>query len=470
MANNKDFKGAGASSAGDPSYALFNPMDIYEDEIYDKLVPTVPYMSSLSWLKKIAGRSSKRKVRRSEWSFYEDQQFMKAAGTIAAIAVNGAMFDITLSAADHGNIGGTNKSSFPVEGMVCLFQDGRTQGYVNSINRTVDGAHVVTVKKLNPSQDIATVATVGTTVVFFSNAQIEASGKTEARSAQFEKITNTMQIVREFVSSTDLEMQNFTWVTFGGKKYLWYKNIQDTAQRFQFQKEAALLLNQQASGLTNKNSKPISTAFGLIPQIEAAGINLEYFNKPDGAAFDEMILALDNNYAEKEYVVGHGTNAMLKLKDYLVEFGQNGTGNISFSPFSGGESQAISIGFKSYSVSAYNFYFQDWTILSHKDSLGAPGLPFRHKLIFIPAGVTRNADPDLPEDAAQYEPYIQLVTPEWGVATGSHIDKGDYLMWEDGALATPFPTNDILAKGVHMATYYGLEIRCRHKFAQMDLA
>jgi hypothetical protein len=50
------------------------------------------------------------------------------------------------------------------------------------------------------------------------------------------------------------------------------------------------------------------------------------------------------------------------------------------------------------------------------------------------------------------------------------MDHGDYLMWETGALANPFPTSDVLEKGVHMATYNGLEIRCRHKFAQMDLA
>lgn len=466
----KNFKGAGASAQGGASYALFNPMDIYEDEIYDQLVKTVPYMSSLSWLKRIAGRHTKRKVRRSEWSFYEEQQFMKAAAKIASITPNGAMFDIVLSAADHGDIGGAGESSFPVEGMSCLFQDGKTTGYVNTVTRTTPGAHMVTVKKWNASQDISTVATVGSTIMFFSNAQPERSTKTEARQETFEKITNKMQIVREYYDTSDVELQNQTWFEAAGRKYLWYTNIEKTAQRFQFQKEAAILLTPPAESLTNKNNKPINSAYGLIPQIDANGLTLEYFNKPDGAAFDEVMLALDNNYAEKKYIVGHGMNLMLKLKDYLVEFAKNGTGNISFSPFSGGESQAIKLDFKSYSVGSYEFYFQNWDIFSHKDSLGADGLPFRHMGIFIPAGTTRNADPDLPEGAAQYEPYIQLITPTWGKNAGGNADKGDYLMWETGALANPFPTNDEISVGVNMVTYLGLEIRCRHKFAKWELA
>jgi hypothetical protein len=469
--NNKNFLGGGASNQGGASYALFNPMDVYEDEIYAKLQRTVPHMSALSWLKQIAGRHGKRRVKRSEYSFYEEQQFIKAAATIASITPNGAMFDIVLSAGDHGDIGGTDESSYPVEGMSCLFQDGKTTGYVNTVTRTTPGAHMVTVKKWNSSQDIGTVATVGSVIMFFSNAQIEKSTKTEGRSEQFEKITNKLQIVREFYDTTDVELQNQTWIEFeNGKKYLYYHNIDKTAQRFQFQKEAAVLLTPQASGLTNKNSKPINSAFGLIPQIDQHGITLEYFNKPDGAAFDEVILALDNNFAEKSYIVGHGINLMLKLKDYLKEFAANGTGNISFSPFNGGEEQAIKLNFKSYSVGAYEFYFQQWDIFGHKDSLGAPGLPFRHMGIFIPTGNASNPNPDGYPDVPHYVPYIQLISPTWGRAASSHADKGDYLMWETGALAVPFPTNDELGVGVHMATYIGLEMHCRHKFAKWELA
>ena len=112
--NDKNFPGAAAASA---SYELFNPLDLYIIEEYQKAIRQVPYMSSLSWLKALKGRHSKRKVRRSVYSYFEEGQFMKAAATIAAIAANGAMFDITLSAVDHNDIGGTDEGSFPVERM-----------------------------------------------------------------------------------------------------------------------------------------------------------------------------------------------------------------------------------------------------------------------------------------------------------------------------------------------------------------
>jgi hypothetical protein len=468
MANNRDFKGAVAAQ---PSYELFNPLDIYQDEIYQKTAKTVPYMSSLSWLKALKGRYSKRKVRRHEYSFYEEGQFMKAACTIQSITPNGAKFDIVLSAGDHSDVGGTDETSFPVEGMTCLFQDGKTTGYVESKNETTAGAHVVTVKKLNSSQDIGTVATAGSVIMFFSNAQPERSGKTTPRVPQFEKITNKMQTLREYFDTTDFEVQNMVeFETQDGKKYMYYKGIEDTAQRFEFQKETAVLLTPESSSLTDKNGKPVQTAFGLIPQIEQHGINLEYYNEPDGASFDEVILALDNNYAEKSYIVGHGLNLMLKLKNFLVQFGANGTGNISFAPFDGGEAQAIKLNFKSYSVGAYEFYFQQWDIFSHKDSLGAANLPFRHMGIFIPSGNTRNPDPNKPAGSPDYEPYIQLVSPTWGVALNKNIDKGDYLMWETGALAGQGPTSDIMEVGVNFYSQISLEQRCRHKFAKWELA
>ena len=471
MAVQNDINFPGAAAVANHNYSLFNPLDLYASEIYQKSIRRVPYMSSLSWLKGIKGRFAKRKVKRSQYSFYEEGQFMKGACTIAAISTSGSNFLITLSAADHSDFDGTTGDvSFPVEGMDCVFADGRTVGHVSSKDTTTPGAHVLTVKKYNSSQDIATVAQVGTAIVFYSNSQTERSGQTQTRAPQFEKITNYMQIIREGFDTSDVEAQNQMWFeTSSGQKYLWYKGFDDTFERFEFQKEAALLISPQASGLTDKNGKAIQSAYGLTQQIADHGINLEYFNKMDGAAFDEMILALDNNYADKSYMVGHGTNVMLKLKDYLKEFAANGTGNISFSPFDGGQEQAINLNFKSYAVGQYEFYFQNWSIFSHKDTLGASGLPFRHKMIFMPGGMTRNADPNKAEDAPDYEPYIQLTSPEWGFAP-AHLDKGEYLMWETGALASGGGTSDILERRVHMVAYVGLEHRCRHKFAQFDIA
>lgn len=446
------------------SYALFNPLDLYETEVSEKLSRKVPTPASLNWLKKMDDRMSTRKTKRSEYSFYEEGQYMAASAKITSVTPNGAKFDIVL-ADGYSNIGGANATSFVVENQLVMFADGKTTGFVETTDKTTPGAHKITVKKTDSTQDISTAAVVGTTMVFFSNGQAEGSGATQSRVEQYSKITNKLHILREYFEVTDEEMYNQSWFEVNGKKYLWYKGIEATANRFELQKQLALLVSNQSTGLTDKNGSVVQTTHGMIPQIRTGGAELEYFGKPDEASFDEVMLHLDNNYGENKYFVGNGHNLMLGLKDMLVKFGQNGTGNISFTPFTGGEKQAIKLDFKSYSVGDYEFYFNNWKILSHKDTLGADGLPFRHMGIFIPAGYTRDANPELPEGSSSYVPYLVMVTPPLSAfASNPNIVKGDYLMWETGAFANQGATSDKAKKEVHFMTYVGLEMRCRNKW------
>jgi hypothetical protein len=462
-----DIKGAGQATQ---SYALFNPLDLYQDEVYAKLIGRVPHMNSLSWLKSMKNRTQKRNVNRSEYSYYQEQQWFNASAQIESVTPNGAKFDIVLKAGSHQSIGGTNNKSFVVKNMFVLFADGQTSGFVESHDKAADGAHEITVKKVNASQDIGAVALAGTTMVFFSNGQPEQGGKTESRVEQYDKVTNKVQIVREYFEVTDKEAQNASWFeTSSGKKYLWYHGISTTAERFEMQRELSALLLPQGASLTDLAGAPVETMNGLFPQIRQHGSTVEYLSKPDGAGFDEIMLQLNDAYSDKKFFVGHGMNYMLALKDFLVEFAKNGTGNISFSPFEGGEKQAISLNFKSYSVGAWEFYFNEWDILSHRDSLGADGLPFRHMAAYLPAGMTKNPDPNRPAGASEYEPYICLVSPNWGMPL-PNIDKGDYLMWETGALAANGPTSDILEKGVHFVAYDSFEMRCRNKFLLHEIA
>lgn len=447
------------------TYALFNPLDIYETEVSQQLSMKVPTPQSLNWLKKMEGRMSTRKTKRSVYSLYEEGQYMAAVAKIGLVTPNGAKFDITLSDG-YGSVSAANADSFVVENMLVLFSDGHTTGFVETVNKTVAGAHVATIKKTDTTQDIATAAVVGTNMVFFSNAQPEGSGSTQSRVEQYTKLTNKLHIIRELFNVTDEEMYNQAWFEpVPGKRYLWFKGIQSTANRFEIQRQLALLISNQSTGLTDKNGSVVQTTHGMIPQIRTGGFEQEYFVKPDGADFDEVMIALDNNYGEKKYFVGDGHNLALALKDFLVEFGQAGTGNISFTPFQGGEKQAISLDFQSYSVGPYSFYFNTWSILSHKDTLGADGFPFRHMGIFIPAGITRDANPDLGEGSPNYVPYLVMVTPPLSAfAANPQIVKDDYLMWETGAFANQAPNSDLAKKVVHFLAYVGLEMRCRNKW------
>jgi hypothetical protein len=454
------------------SYALLNPLDLYQTAIYSELVRVVPRASALGWLKHLKGYMGTRKTDRHQYSFYQEGQYFRGKATIAAIAANGAMFDITLSAGDHSSVSGANKDSFVVKDQTVVFADGKTQGYVYDVNKTADGAHVVTVKKNTPSSDIASIALVGTSMVFFSNAQGEGGGKTSPRVEQYTKITNKMQVIREFFEVTDFEMQNKSWFNVNGKRYLHYHGVASTAERFELQTELAMLIQEESSGLTNLAGSAVQTMNGLFPQIRTGGQRIERIGSVDTAAFTEIIDALDANYGGNKYFVGSGQGLQNDLVDFLIAFGQQGTGNISFAPFGeGGATQALKLGFKSYNIHDYEFYFEKWQILSHEDSLGAEGLPFRDYGAFIPAGMTRDANPELAAGSPSHVPYIMSVTPPLDTMEANpNIIKGDYLMWEDGALAGHGPTNDVLKKGIHFARYQSLEMRCRNKFILWEKA
>lgn len=454
----------------DQSYALFNPLDIYQTEWYQKLFKRVPRASALSWMRNIKGRLSKRKTTRFTYGFYEEGQYMEAATTIAVIAAAGGNFNITLTAADHSTIGSVNQS-FPVPNNLVLFGDGQTTGLVLSKDTTTPNAHIVLVKPTDAGQPIAAVALVGTPMIFFSNAQPERSKQTASRVPQYSRFTNQMHTFREGFAVTDHEMNNMAWFPYKGKKYLWYKGLDETAERFELMTELGLLQSNPAISLTDVNSSPIQTATGFFPQINTGGLTLEYFGTPDMASFDEVMLTLDNNYGDKDYYVGHGMNLMLRLKDFLKEFAGNANGNINFSSFDGGSEQAIKLNFKSYGVGAFDFHFNNWDILSHKDTLGAPGLPQRHYGGFIPTGMAKNPNPDMVTGAGgsnnwenDYEPYIQMVTPTFGGTINPNVVKDDYFQWETGAFAMNGPTSDEAVKYVHFLRYASLEMRCRNKF------
>lgn len=451
--------------ASDQSYALFNPLDIYQTEYYQKLFKKVPRASALSWMRTIKGRMSKRKTTRFTYGFYEEGQYMEAACTIASISTSGSDYVITLSAGDHSLLGSIS-TSFPVANQLVMFQDGQTFGFVVSKDIATPGAHTVLVRKTDSTQNIAAVALAGTTMVFYSNAQPERSKQTGSRVPQYTRINNVVQTFREEFTVTDHEMQNAAWFPYKGKKYLWYKGLDETAERFEIQRELGHLLTPQSSGLVDVNTNAVQTMNCLFPQMSQGGQTIDYWGRPDMPAFDEIMLTADNVYGDKDYFCGNGHNLMLALKDFLKDFAGNANGNINFSAFDGGAEQAVSMNFKSYGVGAYSFHFNQWDILSHKDTLGAANLPFRHYGVFIPSGMAKNPNPELASNNWEndYEPYLQMVTPIWGGTVNPNILHDDYFMWETGAFATNGPTSDEAVKSVHFLGYSSLEMRNRNKF------
>lgn len=442
------------------NYALISGYDIYDRDFYKKLIKKVPRAAALQWMRVVKGYMSKRTCIRHTYYYHEEGQWMSAAATIALVVDNSTYATITLSSADHTD---TGTSSFPVVGQTVLFEN-EAVGYIQSISRAVASAHTINVYPVDTTNyNIIAAAVVGSTMVFYSNAQQEESSATENRVPKTNKVTNYVQTFRESYKVSDHAMQNQTEFEYNGQKFLYPKGIDDMMDRFGMQEDLGLLINPASSGLVNAGAKAVKLAKGLIPQVNDNGNTLEYFGSPDMTTVDDSILILNRSYGEHEYLVGQGLNINLGWKNWLIDFASGGDNNISFSAFDGGKGQAVSLGLKSIHIEPYTLHMNTWDVLAHADTLGAGNMPYRDMAIFIPMGMTRN--PDAGEGGSQgndNEPYLSLVYSDPQGA--AHQNKGDHCVFSDGALAPNGATTDAMYWRVNAVSYKSLEIRCRNKF------
>jgi hypothetical protein len=443
---------------GVQSFAIVSSYGIYDRDVRRKLDMKFPRAGALSWMRAVKGRMGRRRALRHEYSYWEEGQWMNATATIAVEgAISSGLLPLTLSAGDHFDSG---KRSFPVENQLVLFED-ETVGRIDNIDRAVDDAHVIHVRAVSATQDIETAAAVGGKLVFFSNAQIEKSFKTESRIPRQVKITNFIQTFREAYEVTDHEEQNITEFEYKGQKYLYVKGTDETADRFEYQEELGLLVGQPSDvTLVDKNSEPVKTVTGLIPEIALNGQTNTYSTAPDMADFDAVILKLQANYGEREYIVGRGINLTLGMKNFLIAF-EDASPDVFFNELNNKE-QNLYFKFRSVDIENYTFHFQEWECLSHPDTLGIDELPYKDMGIFIPAGSTR--DPV----SGNTEPYMKLVYSDPGGAPAEN--KGDYKLFETGGNARSGATDDEMIRRIHWVSYKALETRHRHKFLNWRLA
>lgn len=447
--------GGGFQSGGE-NVALISGYDIYDRDFYKKLISKVPRASALKWMRNVKGYMGKRKANRHTYYYHEEGQWMDASATIASVVDGTTFVDITLAAANHENSGA---QSFPVVGNTVVFEN-EAAGYVFSVNRTTPSAHSVRVYPVDTTiNNILASAVVGTTMVFYSNAQSEESTATEVRVPKTSKITNFIQTFREAYKVTDHAMQNETEFEYKGKKFLHPKGIDDMMDRFELQEELGLLINPGSNNLVNAGAKAIRLAKGLIPQITDSGNTLEYFGTPDMTTIDDAILILNRSYGVAEYMVGQGLNLNLGWKNWLVDFAKTGDNNVSFSAFDGGKEQALNFNFNSICIEPYCFYMKTWDVFSHADTLGAGNMPYRDMAVFMPMGNTAAPDSESGQSA---EPFIQLVYCDPQGAPNQN--KGSYAVWSDGALAPQGATNDGAYWRINALSYKSLEIRNLNKF------
>jgi hypothetical protein len=444
----------GSRQAAREDLAIATGYGILDRDFRKELGMKVPKFSALSILRELEGKMRPTKqVRRHEYYFYEEGEWFNAAATIAT--ADNAVANkttITLSSEDHWDSG---SKSYPVVGQLALFENEQV-GYVESINRTTPNAHTVTIKDLNPSTDVQASAVIGTSVVFYGNIQAEKSLKTEGRVPAVSRVSNYIHTTREKYEVTDFAAQNEVEFEYNGQKFLYVKGIDETADRFAMQEEWNLIVTPRSESLTDADGNPLSTANGLIPQVDENGMTYEYEEDVDMSAFDDIVLQINDNYGDDEYMGGLGINLSLSMKNWLIDFTRNGDTGVSYNYFSGGKEQALSFDFTSIRIGGIAFHFKTWDVMSHRGSFGAGNMPYRDMGVLIPCGNTKDPQTN------KMTPYLTLAySKPQGAA---HEVQGDIKVWETGGNAKKGATNDEMTREIHMISYKSLEVRNREKF------
>jgi hypothetical protein len=447
------------SFAGSENVVLVSSYGIYDREFRKALGLKVPRAGMLSWMRPMGLMQEKKNVIRDEFYYYEEGNHLNMTATIANSSASGNDVIVTLSEADHSRSGAV---SFPIVGNTVVFSD-ETTGLVIAKDTTTPNAHTVTIRRTDTSLNVVSAAVIGTPVLFYGTAFQEASDAPEGRVPQIDKVTNKMVTSRAVYSHTDFAGQNHTEFNYNGQTLLHYKGIDDTADRFEFEEELGLLLGRNSADLQNAASQSVQTAKGYINQVTDSGNVLEYTDSPALADIEEAVLTLNKSFSDRDYIVSSGINYSLKNNKIVLELSDGGDRQINYNSFTGGAEQAVSLNFKSISYTGYTFHFHLSESMSHSSSLGAEGLPYADMALFIPNGKTKNpvAGQAAGIDSNDLAPYIQVAYVKPGVAPSA--DRGDYAMWETGALGSKGPTNNIMNKVVNFYSRKGIEVRALNK-------
>lgn len=440
------------SRQGTDNLALATGYGILDRDFRKQLGMKVPKFKALSIMRELEGRiAPMERTKNHEYYFYEEGDWFNAAVTISAVDTSTPnQVTITLSAEDHFDSG---TKSYPLVNQLVVFED-ETVGFV-SAKATTTNAHTLTIKRVNTDQDVQAAAVVGTKVVAYGNVFPEESDTPQTRVPYISKITNYIHTSRKAYKVTDWSAQNETEFEYNGQKYLYVKGIEETADQFAMEEELNLILTPQAASLTDASSNSLKTANGLIPQITDNGQNLEYFDEPDLAFYQDTTLTIDANYGDDEYFIGQGRNASLSNDNWLVDFTKGGDNRISYNAFDGGAQQAVSFDFKSIHLGGVTYHFDTWAILSHQGSMGAGDMPYRYMQIGIPAGTGLDGDRNA-------VPYMRL---RYSDPQGApHEVQGDVKIFEHGGASRRGATNGVQNRYVEYLSYKSIEIRNREKF------
>lgn len=437
---------------------------ILDREFRKELGMTAPNFSDFSvfrQMKLVNKLKPEEMTNRHEFYHYEKTDHLKANATITAIGTSVAnQVTITLAAEDHYDSGA---KSYPIVTNDVVFSN-QVVGLVYSVDRSVAGAHTVTIKSLTGSNDVQSAAVIGSIVNFVGNSQQEASGATEMRVPSFTKITQNLKTTRGHFKYTDHAGQNQVEFITGpdGNKYIHPLGISDTAQQFEMDEEFSMLTGKKNTAtVTNAAGNSITTSQGLIPEIYANGMTGEYFGDVDMSSYDDWLLQIIANYGDGEYMCMAGIQLGLNVKNWAIDFAKN---EAAYAWFDGGKEQAATFNFTGIKMPGVGFdvYFKDLKAFSHAGTLGHENLPYQKMGLMIPCGNALNPKTNT------MQPYLQIRYAKPGGA--AHEIQGDIKVFYTGGNSRNGATSDVLEEGFHIVSYKALQMFNIKKFMVIEKA
>lgn len=363
------------SVAGILDDAYVSSVDFLHDrDIYNELFDAINESSILHFFE-LTGREISS--HQTEWHHHE-KDFIYKNITILANAPSGADVLITLSPANHD---GTQ--SYPIVGGMVMFKN-QTIGLIVAKDETAPTAHVITVRKIKPADDV-NVAAVNTEVLaMHSNAFAEGTGQPDGYIHKPIQYEGTHHIFKTSVPITGSEMTNRVEVTVhGGSKYYMYEAEHDAFLHHQGDCAFGLLFNSQSDGLVNSAGKEVRVAKGLTEWITDEG---NIFNGGIGALtdFDTIIKVLNKERGSKENLWLPGINQDIDIDNVLINEMQSG--GISYNTFGKGDAKqrAIDMGFSSFRKGSYMFHKKMLDEFNHPNVSGSVGHTWPDTGLIIP--------------------------------------------------------------------------------------
>lgn len=448
------------------SRAVVSPLQIDKPEIYEQMFMKEPRASALSFLR-ILGRAHqippKKMMRNMDYKCYEEVFAFKMAAKISAQVANAADIDVTLDASAHT----ANGRSMVILRQFVQFPD-QTNGYVVAIDRS-GGTDVVTVRKSNAAQDIATAAAAAVAsqepLIFYGTGFPERSSGAESRVPDVIEYPGQLQVFRAKFDVTDLERITAKWFEIPGYgDHILYKGIVDSAERFEIDQEIAFLINPKTDGtLVDADGNKIYYTEGAIPSVRAAGGDLFY--NPGAAEPEPTITTIENLVKMIRKIRGAnryfgltGQDLNIGLQTLLRNVTTDINNEMGYNLFPGGKEQALNMNFTAINYTNRYFWWKEVELFNDPDILGADGHAYSQSCLFLPDGKIANPDPDRQTEATYY---FQEVYADPG--TAGETNKGDFAVVELGMQAQSGPTSDVAVREVHHYGIKGVEFRGRDK-------